>query len=49
MGRVGRRPRIGDTIEVEGRRMRVIVLDGLRVAKVWISTEADDSEPPRHA
>ncbi|MEQ1729933.1 MAG: hemolysin family protein, partial [Vicinamibacterales bacterium] len=49
MGRVGRRPRIGDTIEVEGRRMRVIVLDGLRVAKVWVSTEADDSEPPRHA
>ena len=49
MGRVGRRPRIGDTIEVEGRHMRVIVLDGLRVAKVWISTEADDSEPPRHA
>lgn len=47
MGRVGRRPRVGDTIEVEGRRMRVTVLDGLRVAKVWISTKAGASEPPR--
>lgn len=46
MGRVGRRPRVGDTIEVEGRRMRVTVLDGLRVAKVWISTKADGGEPP---
>ncbi len=47
MGRVGRRPRVGDTIEIEGRRMRVTVLDGLRVAKVWISTKAGGSEPPR--
>ena len=46
MGRVGRRPRVGDTIEVEGRRMRVTVLAGLRVAKVWISTKADGGEPP---
>jgi hypothetical protein len=29
--------RIGDTIDVEGRRMRVDALDGLRVAKVWLS------------
>jgi CBS domain containing-hemolysin-like protein len=42
LGRIGRRARIGDTIEVEGRRMRVIGLDGLRVAKVWISTKADE-------
>ncbi len=47
MGRVGRRPRVGDTIEVDGRRMRVTVLDGLRVAKVWISTKAGAGEPPR--
>ncbi len=47
MGRVGRRPRVGDTIEIEGRRMRVTVLDGLRVAKVWISTAAGGEEPPR--
>jgi len=42
MGRIGRRARMGDTIEVEGRRMRVIGLDGLRVAKVWISTTANE-------
>lgn len=38
LGRLGRRPRIGDVIDVEGRRMRVDALDGLRVAKVWLST-----------
>ena len=37
LGRLGRRPRVGDTIEVEGRKIRVEVLDGLRVAKVWVS------------
>jgi len=37
LGRLGRRPRVGDTIDVEGRRMRVDALDGLRVAKVWLS------------
>jgi putative hemolysin len=41
LGRLGRRGRIGDTIEVEGRRMRVDALDGLRVARVWISTTND--------
>jgi len=40
LGRLGRRPRVGDTIEVEGRRMRVEALDGLRVARVWLSTRA---------
>jgi CBS domain containing-hemolysin-like protein len=37
LGRLGRRARIGDTIEIEGRRMRVDQLDGLRVEKVWLS------------
>ena len=46
LGRIGRRARIGDTIEVEGRRMRVIGLDGLRVAKVWISTKTDEGPAP---
>jgi CBS domain containing-hemolysin-like protein len=46
LGRVGRRARVGDTIEVEGRRMRVNALDGLRVARVWISkpSPAKDTE-----
>jgi CBS domain containing-hemolysin-like protein len=37
LGRLGRRARVGDTIEAEGRRMRVEALDGLRVARVWLS------------
>jgi CBS domain containing-hemolysin-like protein len=45
MGRIGRRARLGDTIEVEGRRMRVVALDGLRVARVWISTPAATPAP----
>src|SRR5437764_23271 len=37
LGRLGRRARAGDTIDVEGRQMRVEAIDGLRVAKVWLS------------
>jgi CBS domain containing-hemolysin-like protein len=37
LGRVGRRARVGDRIEVEGRTMRVEALDGLRVARVLIT------------
>jgi CBS domain containing-hemolysin-like protein len=43
LGRLGRRPRVGDAIEVAGRRLRVLALDGLRVAKVWLSTPAKAS------
>jgi CBS domain containing-hemolysin-like protein len=38
LGRLGRRAQIGDAIDVDGRRMRVDALDGLRVARVWLST-----------
>jgi len=44
LGRLGRRARVGDTIEIEGRRMRVDDLDRLRVAKVWLSTPAGGVE-----
>ena len=37
LGRLGRRARVGDLIDVEGRKMRVEAIDGLRVAKVWLS------------
>jgi CBS domain containing-hemolysin-like protein len=37
LGRLGRRARVGDSIDAEGRRMRVDALDGLRVARVWMS------------
>jgi CBS domain containing-hemolysin-like protein len=38
LGRLGRRPQIGDVVEVEGRRVRVDALDGIRIARVWLST-----------
>ncbi len=37
LGRLGRRARVGDTLEVEGRLLRVEALDGLRVARVFLS------------
>ena len=37
MGRISRRARVGDTIEVGGRTLRVVAVDNLRVAKVWLS------------
>jgi CBS domain containing-hemolysin-like protein len=40
LGRLGRRARVGDVIDVEGRKLHVQTLDGLRVAKVWLSTPA---------
>jgi CBS domain containing-hemolysin-like protein len=49
LGRLGRRARIGDVMDVEGRRMRVDALDGWRVARVWLSTAGNttttDTEP----
>jgi DNA-binding transcriptional MerR regulator len=37
LGKLGRRPRLGDTVETEGRRIRVEALDGLRVARVLLT------------
>jgi len=37
LGRLGRRPTVGDTVDVEGRQLRVEALDGLRVERVWLS------------
>src|SRR6185503_2323205 len=37
LGRIGRRVKVGDELEVDGRKARVIALDGLRVASVWLS------------
>jgi len=45
LGRLGRRARVGDAIDVDGRTMRVEAIDGLRVAKVWLSKPAQ-REPP---
>jgi putative hemolysin len=40
LGTLGRRPKVGDSIEVDGRRLRVEALEGIRVAKVWLSPAA---------
>jgi CBS domain containing-hemolysin-like protein len=37
LGSLGRDARVGDTISVEGRKLKVVALDGLRVARVWLS------------
>jgi len=37
LGRLGRRARVGDMIDCEGRPLRVESLDGLRVERVWLS------------
>ena len=42
LGRLGRRARVGDRFEVEGRTLRVEALDGLRVARVFLSRERAD-------
>jgi CBS domain containing-hemolysin-like protein len=54
LGRIGRRARIGDTTDIDGRTIRVTAVDGLRVARVWLSRplhgspddEAATSDPP---
>jgi CBS domain containing-hemolysin-like protein len=37
LGKLGRRPRVGDIVDVESRKLRVDALDGWRVARVWLS------------
>jgi CBS domain containing-hemolysin-like protein len=43
LGRLGRRPQIGDVVDVESRRLRVEALDGIRIARVWLSTPGSAS------
>jgi CBS domain containing-hemolysin-like protein len=45
LGRIGRRPRVGDRFELEGRTVRVEALDGLRVARIYVSKERDRPQP----
>jgi putative hemolysin len=46
LGRLGRRAKVGDVIDVDGRKMRVEALDGMRVAKVWLSKPAPKEGAP---
>jgi CBS domain containing-hemolysin-like protein len=43
LGRIGRRPHVGDRVEVEGRVFRVEALDGTRVAWVHLSAPSNQS------
>ena len=45
LGRLGRRARVGDRFEVERRTLRVEALDGLRVARVFLSKEKEAPAP----
>jgi len=45
LGRLGRRARVGDLIDLDRRQMRVDAVDGLRVAKVWLSTPDKTTAP----
>jgi CBS domain containing-hemolysin-like protein len=44
LGQLGRRPQLGDTVAVENRTLRVDALDGIRVARVWLSTPVNPPE-----
>jgi CBS domain containing-hemolysin-like protein len=46
LGRLGRRAKVGDTIDLDGRKMRVEALDGMRVAKVWLSKPSVRPQQP---
>jgi CBS domain containing-hemolysin-like protein len=37
LGRLGRRPKVGDVVEARGRKLRVEAVDGLRVSRVRIT------------
>jgi CBS domain containing-hemolysin-like protein len=44
LGQLGRRPQMGDTVAVGQRTMRVDALDGIRVARVWLSRPVNPPE-----
>ena len=47
LGRIGRRARVGDTLDIAGRKMKVMAVDGLRIAKVLLSPKAEPSNQSR--
>ena len=44
LGELGRRPKLGDTVTVENRTLRVDALDGIRVSRVWLSKPVSPPE-----
>jgi CBS domain containing-hemolysin-like protein len=45
LGQLGRRARLGDRVECEGRMLRVEALDGLRVARVYLAAPKAPAPP----
>ena len=41
LGQLGRIAKVGDTIDVDGIRLRVEAMDGKRMARVWFYPQAD--------
>lgn len=46
LGRLGRIARQGDVVESEGVRLRVVVMDGLRIARIALSRVPKADQPP---
>ena len=46
LGRLGRLAKVGDTIIVEGVRLRVEAMDGLRIARISLVSRSEISSPP---
>ena len=45
VARLGRIPRVGDSVDVDGHRLTVLAMDGLRIAELEARPAAP--EPPR--
>jgi magnesium and cobalt transporter len=46
MGRLGRIPELNDQVEADGVRLKVVEMDGMRVARVLLARlDAPDAEP----
>lgn len=46
LGRLGRLAKVGDTIIVEGVKLHVEAMDGLRIARISLGPSSDSSTPP---
>jgi putative hemolysin len=44
-GKLGRRPKLGDSVDVDSRTLTVEELDGLRISRVRIAKQAEDPAP----
>ena len=53
MGKLGRMPELNDQVEADGVRLKVVEMDGLRVARVLLARldapAADPAEPEKPA